>query len=235
MNFDNPFRNFRHFQTEKFNQQAGMSPGENNLRSLGRHANIGDIGTYPVALAVIFARDLFTMRQQCFGTTEVDNQVATLITTNNAVNQLANTVLEFVIYTLTLSLAHFLNDYLFGGLCCNSAKTTCIHLHTEGVTNLDIRINFTCFRKVNLLVGVLHLSDNGDKLKNLYFTGIVIEVGLEVTGVAIFFVSSRKNRSFQSFYQHRTIDSLVFDHLVNNMIQVDIHSTSPCMQPPFRW
>jgi len=51
-----------------------MRPGKDHLRSLGGHAHLGDIGTDPVALAIVFPRHLFPARQEGLGAAEVDDQ-----------------------------------------------------------------------------------------------------------------------------------------------------------------
>ena len=200
-----------------------MGPRKNNLRALGSHADIRDVSTNTVALAIILTRNLLTMRQQGLGTAKVNNQVTTLVTTHDTVDQLAETILEFIEDAFTLGFPNLLNNHLLGSLCSNTTEAAGIHLHTEGVTNFYIRVNFLRLTKINFLVRVFHFFNNSDKLEDFDFTDFIVKVSLEIAGIAIFLVRCRKHSSLKSLNQHSAVDPFVFDHLVDNVIQVDIH------------
>ena len=210
-----------------------MCPGKNDLRAFGCHADIRDVSTNTVALAIILTRNLLTMRQQGLGTTKINNQVTTLVTTYDTVDQLAETILEFIEDAFTLGFTNLLNNHLLGSLGSNTTEAAGIHLHTEGVTNLYIRVNFLRLTKINFLVRVFHFFNDSDKLEDFDFTDFIVKVRFEIAGIAILLVSSRKYSSLKSLDQHTTVDAFVFDHLVDNVIKVDIHPF-PLHTPLFR-
>ena len=129
-----------------------MGTRQDNLWSLGRQFHFGNIGTDPIRLTVVFPWHLFTTRQQGLSAAQVNNQIATFIATDNAVNHFTDAITELVVNPFALSLTNLLNNDLLGHLSSDTAEGTGFHHHAEGVTNFNIRIDFPRFADIDFFI-----------------------------------------------------------------------------------
>ncbi len=155
-----------------------MGAREDDLRPLGGHLDFGNIGAHPVRLAIVLTRNLLTVRQQCFGATEVDDQVAPLVTPDDSVDHFADPVFKLIVDPFALGFTDLLNNHLLGGLGSNPAEAASLHHHPEGVADFDFGVDFTRLFDIDLLVGVNNLVDHGDELEDLNFTDLFVEMCL---------------------------------------------------------
>ena len=113
------------------------------------------------------------------------------------------------------------------GLGGNAAEVAGIQLHPQGVADLDLGVDFAGLLEIDLLVGVLDLLDHGNEFENLDLAQLIVEMGLEVAGIAIFLVGRGEDRRLERLHQHAAVDPFVLDHLVDDMVQVHQHAPVP--------
>ncbi len=107
---------FRHFLSEQLGHELGMGARQENLRPALFAAHVVDIGANAVAIAEQFARDQLVAPHDAFAATKVDDDIAVFDPLDHAVDDLADTVLVFVVLAVALGFAHLLHDDLLGGL-----------------------------------------------------------------------------------------------------------------------
>ena len=93
-----------------------MGAGHEDLRSARLAAHVIDEGADAVAIAEVFARQRLVAPDDSLGPAEIDDHIAVLDALDDAVDDLANAALEFLVLALTLGLAHLLHDDLLGVL-----------------------------------------------------------------------------------------------------------------------
>ena len=85
-------------------------------------AHIVDIGAHAVAAAQGFARQAVVAPQHGLGTAKIDDLVAALVPLDEAVHDIADTVLVLVELARALRLANLLHDRLFRRLGGNASE-----------------------------------------------------------------------------------------------------------------
>ena len=89
-----------------------MGARQEDLRAARLLAHIDDVGAHPVAGVEVLARDRLLAAQQRFGAAEIDDDVAELDALDQAVDDVADAILELVVLAAALGLAHLLDDDL---------------------------------------------------------------------------------------------------------------------------
>src|SRR5690606_9884054 len=122
LDFDDAVVDFRHFHGEKLRHEGRMGARQENLRTALFAAHVVNIGANAVAITESFTRDQFVTTHDGFAATEIDDHIAVFDALHGAVDDFANTILVFVILTVTLGFAHLLHDDLLCRLRGNTAK-----------------------------------------------------------------------------------------------------------------
>ena len=134
-----------------------MGTRENNLWSSDIIADFDNIASDTIANVVILRRDAFTVWHTTFELSEVNHHVALLEATNKTRNDLASTVLEFIVEHFLLSHAETLHHGLF----------SCLHSDTVKVLWCDVE--FKLFVDLNLWIFLL-------SERNGYFVEFVLDI-----------------------------------------------------------
>ena len=151
-----------------------------------------------------------------FGVSEVHDEIPTVHTLYDAVDDLALAIDKALIDRFALGVLHLLDDHLLGGLGGNTAESGGIHLQAQTVTEFTIVIELTPLFEGNLNIGVHHIGHHLFELKHLNFTGFFVILNLDVGVLAQLFSGCRGKGLFQRLDQHIKIDSLVFADLLDN-------------------
>ena len=122
LDLDDAVINLRHFLREQLGHELRMGARQEDLRAAHFLAHVVDIGAYALALAEAFARQQLVAAQDRLGAAEIDDDVAELDAFDEAVDDLADAVLELVVLALPLGVAHALHDHLLGGLRGDAAE-----------------------------------------------------------------------------------------------------------------
>src|SRR3569832_2747250 len=93
-----------------------MGAREENLRPAGFAPHVENVGADAVAVAEHLARQHLVTADDGLAASEIDDHAAILDALDDAVDDGADAVLEFLILPVTLGLAHLLYDDLLGRL-----------------------------------------------------------------------------------------------------------------------
>src|ERR1041385_2026139 len=93
-----------------------MGAGEEDLRSAGFAADIEDVGADAVAVAEYLARQHFVAADDGFTAAEIDDHAAILDALDDAVDDIADAVLEFLILPVALGPPPPLHPHLLRGV-----------------------------------------------------------------------------------------------------------------------
>ena len=104
----------------------------------GLAAHILDVATNAVIRAIAFATDLLVPAQDRFAATDIDDDVAVFLALDDAVDDRAGAVLEFLELTVTLGFADLLQDHLLGRLRGDPAHLDRRNLVDERVADLGV-------------------------------------------------------------------------------------------------
>ena len=91
---DDAVVDLRHFLREQLGHELRMGARQENLRPARFLAHVVDIGAHALALAEILARDQLVAAQHRLGAAEIDHDVAELDALDEAVDDVADAVLE---------------------------------------------------------------------------------------------------------------------------------------------
>ena len=119
---DDAVVDLRHFLGEELGHELRMGARQENLRPAHFLAHIVDIGAHALALAEAFARQQLVAAQDRLGAAEIDDDIAEFDALDEAVDDLADAVLELVVLALALGVAHILHDHLLRGLRRDAAE-----------------------------------------------------------------------------------------------------------------
>src|SRR5437588_8872208 len=93
-----------------------MRAREEDLRAARLAPHVIDEGADAVAVAEGLARKQLVAPYDRLAAAEIDHDIAVLDPLDDAVDDIADAVLVFLILAIALGLAHLLHDYLLGGL-----------------------------------------------------------------------------------------------------------------------
>ena len=122
LDLDDAVVNLRHFLGEQLLHEVRVSSAEEDLGTTGFAGDAQDQRADTVADADHLARNLLVAADNAFGAAEVDDDMAELDALDDAGDDLAGAVLEFLILPLALGVADLLEDDLLGGLGGNATE-----------------------------------------------------------------------------------------------------------------
>src|SRR5216683_1825538 len=114
LDLDDAVIDLRHLLGEQLGHVLRMGSRQENLRAARFLPDVIDIGAHPLALAEALARQQFVSAQHRPGAAEIDAQMAEFDALDEAIDDLADPVLELLIWALALVIAHLLHDHLLG-------------------------------------------------------------------------------------------------------------------------
>ena len=116
LDLDDAVVDFRHFLREQLRHELRMRARQENLRTARLAAHVVDVGADAVAVAQRFARQHLVAADDRLAAAEIDDHVAVFDALDDAVDDLADAVLVFLVLPVALGLAHLLHDHLLGRL-----------------------------------------------------------------------------------------------------------------------
>src|SRR6195952_5140571 len=116
LDLDDAVIDFRHFLREQLRHELRMGAGQENLRSAGFAADVENIGADAVAVAEHFARQHLVTAHDGFAAAEIDDHAAIFDAFDDAVDDVADAVLEFLILPVPPRPAHLPPDHPLGGV-----------------------------------------------------------------------------------------------------------------------
>ena len=116
LDLDDAVVDFRHLLREQLRHELRVRARQEDLRPARLAAHVVDEGADAVAVAEGLARQHLVAAHDRLAAAEIDHHVAVLDPLDDAVDDVADAVLVFLILAVALGLAHLLHDHLLGRL-----------------------------------------------------------------------------------------------------------------------
>ena len=155
--------------------QPGVAAGDDDLRAPGRLFHSDDDDTHAFARGVALQPRLLAPRHAPFGLAQVDDDVAVLETLDDAVDNLADMPVVFLIHAFALGFADLLEDHLLGHLGRDPAQALGRLLELQLVIDLDVVLQRLGFLDGNLQRLVLDLFHDLPDREHFDFARIGVE------------------------------------------------------------
>ncbi len=197
-----------------------MGSRQYDLRTAAFTEHIQNVSPNPVAPAIRFPGDLFVYRNNCFGSTQIDNDVAPVYSLYDSVNDLSLSINKTFVHYIPLSILHLLNNDLLGRLGGNSAKGRCVHLGAEAVSYLTPRIEFPPLFHAYLKVGLSDLFHHVFELKNLNLTCFFIIMDFDINFGPKFLSGRRLQSLFEGPDQDFPVNTSITADLLNHPFHI---------------
>src|SRR5262245_17942542 len=157
-----------------------MRARKENLRSARLPAHVVDESANAVAVAEGFPRQHFVAAHDRLAATEIDDHVAVLDALDDAVDDIADAVLVFLILAITFGLAHFLYDHLLGRLRGDAA----VFERRQGLGDIvaDLGRGVALFRVLERDVRrvVFDLVHDQQQAREPHLAGLWIDLGADL-------------------------------------------------------
>ena len=181
----------RHFLLEEFRQQFGCRSRQHDLGALAHAIHIEHVGPDAVAGPVPLARNLLLRGKNRLGPAQIDNQGSLLEATNNPVDHLALAVRILIVGMIALGVPDALDDDLLRRLSKDPPKTCGVHLDTDLIADLGLRIVIrNGHRILDLALAIGHHLDNFHKLEEFDLSELVVITRLDFLVGSVAFVCS---------------------------------------------
>ena len=139
------------------------------------------VGANALVDAEHLARHLLLAQHDGLGAAQVDDQIALLDATHDAVDDLALPVLVLVVDHLALGAADLLDDHLLGGLRRDAPELGGVELQTDLVVDLGLGIVLAGVFETLISASSLRVAiDHGLELEQLDLAGADVELGLDL-------------------------------------------------------
>jgi len=212
LDLDDAVVDFRHFLREQLLHEFGMGAAEEDLRATVLPLHLHDPGAHPLADAGGFARDLLVAADHALGAAEIDDNMTELDRLDDAGDDLAGAVLEFLVLALALGIADLLEDHLLGGLRVDAAKVDWRQRIDDEIAHLGARLELFGLLEIDLLEVVLDLLDHFNHAPQPKVAGLGIELGADVVLRAIAVARGLLDRLFHRLNNDRLVDHLLGRH-----------------------
>ena len=198
-----------------------MGARHEDLRAATGRQHLDDVGLDAVAAFVALAGNLLFLGKERLGTAEVYDPAGTVASLDNAGNDLALSVLVFLVDDLLLGVAHALDEHLFGGLGGDAAEILDrqleAHLVFKGHVGVDgPGIGQTNFRR---RIGHVIVFHHDLELVHLDLALFVVVADLDIEILAIFADDRRAHGLFQGVDQQIAINAPVLADLIDGFFQ----------------
>jgi len=193
---------------EQLAHEIGVGARQEDLRAARFAADRHDQRPDAVANADHFARDLLVAADDALGAAEVDDDVAELDSLDDAGDDLADAVLEFLELTLALRIANLLKDHLLGGLGGDAPELDRRQRVNDEVADAGALFELLRALQIDLLEMILGLLDHFEHTPQAQVAGLAVELGADIVLGAVAGAGGALDRVF-----HRLDDDALVDQL----------------------
>ncbi len=194
-----------------------MGAGEEDLGPALLAAHVIDIGAHAVAVPQRLARHDLVAADDRFGAAEIDHGVAVFDPLDDAVHDLADAVLVFLILLLALGVAHLLDDDLLGGLAGDAAVFEGRQGFGEEVADLGVGVALAGFRERDLGRRVLDLLGYFEKTGKRDLAGLAVDLGADFVLGAVARAGRLLDRLFHRFEDDLLVDGFLSGDRVGDL------------------
>ena len=174
---DDAVVNFGHFLREQLFHEVGMRAGQENLRPARFTNHFQDQRADTITNTDHFARNLRIAADDAFGTAEINDHMAELDALDDAGDDFAAAVLEFLILPLAFGISDFLEDNLLRCLRLNASELDRRQRIDDIIADLGPRLKLLCRCDVYLLVKIIDELDHFDNAPQPRLARLRINLG----------------------------------------------------------
>ena len=214
---------------EELGHEFGIGARHENLRAALLTPYVIDKGADAVAVAEILARQRLVTAHDGFCPAEIDDHIAVLDALDDAVDDLADAVLELFVLALTLGLAHFLHDNLLGVLRSDPAEIERRQGLGDEVAHLRFRVLAACFGERDLRRLHGHVVHHFEKACQRDFTSLRVDLSLDFVLAAIAGLRGLLDRVFHGVDDHLAVDGLLACDRVGDLQELQPIGAYACL------
>ena len=185
-----------------------MSARQENLRTAWLAPDVVDIGADAIAVAKHFARQHFVAAHDGFTAAEIDHDVTVLDALDDAVDDVADAILVFVILPVAFGFADFLHDHLLCRLRGNPPIFERRQRIGDGVSDLRGGMPPARVFEADLGRGVFNCVDHQHVAREMKLAALRVDLRADFGFAAV----SRARRFGDSVF-HRAQNDLTVDRL----------------------
>ena len=174
---DNAVVDFRHFLGEQLRHELRVGARQENLRTALFAAHVVNIGADAVAVAENFARQHLVAPHDRFAAAEIDHDVAVFDALDDAVDDVADAVLVFLVLPVAFGFAHFLHDHLLGRLRSDAAVFERRQRIGDGVAQLRGGMTPARVLEADLKRGIFYRVHHEHVPRQMQFAAFRIDLG----------------------------------------------------------
>src|ERR1051326_4973115 len=198
-----------------------MAARQENLRPAGFAPHVVDIGADAVAGAEALSRDHLVAAHHAFCLAEIDHHRAELHPLDDAVHDLADAILVFLVLALTLGVAHLLHDYLLGGLRGDAREIDRRQGLGDDVAHLRRGIAGARILQTDLGLVVLHQLDDVQIARHMGLARLLVDIDADLVLAAVAGLGGALHRLFHGVDDDRFLDRLVARDRVGDLQELE--------------
>ena len=196
-----------------------MRSREKHLRPSRLFADIHDVCADAVAGVEVFAGYRLFPAQHRLGAAEVDDDVAEFDTFHQAIDDVADPVLELVVLATALRLAYLIDNDLFGCLRGNSPEIDGRQRIDDEFTEIDRRLSAASSLERHLRRLILHCFHDLYVPRERDLPRAAVDVRADIMIVAILGSTGFLDGLFHCLEHFVPVDALVAGHCIRNVQQ----------------
>src|SRR5690606_14987277 len=177
LDLDDAVVDLRHFLREQLAHEIGVRAGEEELRPAVVALHLQHQRADTLAHAGGLARELLVAADDALGAAEVDDHVAEFDRLDDAGDDLARAVLEFLELPFALRIADLREAHLLGALRVDTAEIDRRQRIDDEIADRRARLELFGLLGIDLLEVVLDLLDHFDHAPQAQIAGHRIELG----------------------------------------------------------
>ena len=219
LDLDDAVVDLRHLLREQLGHELRMGARQEDLRPARLLAHVVDIGAHPLALAEALARQQFVAPQHRLGAAEIDDDIAELDPLDEAVDDLADAVLELVVLPLALGVAHLLHDDLLRGLRRDAAEIDRRQRVGDEIADLGLGVEPLRRGERHLRRLVLDRVDDLAEAQQADLAVAPVDLGADVVFLAVFRAPGLLDGLLHRLQDFVLVDALVAGDRVGDLQQ----------------
>ena len=226
---DDALVNLGDFLREQLGHELGMRARQEDLRPALLAAHVIDVSADAVAIAEILARQRLVAPHDGLGLAEIDDHVAVFDALDDAVHDLADAILVFLVLALALGLAHLLHDDLLGVLRGDPAEIERGQGLGDEVAHLRRRILAACFGKRDLCRLHGHVLDHFEQPRQGNLAGLGIDLGPDLVLAAVAGLCRLLDRVLHGGDHHLAVDCLLARDRIGDLQELQPVGADACL------
>src|SRR5947199_2488052 len=153
-----------------------MAAGDNYLGAAHTVFYRYDVGAETISNIVIFYRNSFALRHDCFEFPKVENDIGTIEPAYGTTDNFARPILKLLVNHLLLSLPNPLHHRLLGSLRCNASEIFRRDFDFYNFAYISVRLNLTRLRELDFILRISYLINDNQIRERADFASFPVDV-----------------------------------------------------------